>query len=555
MDKNTILAFVLIGLILIFWPVYQRKVIGIKPPVQDTSNTSIIQESDIEEESDNTLSIPSLPESIVEQSKQIVPVEYHEKVDTVVLETDLFIGKLSSVGGGTIISWKLKKHLNHDNNLVELIPEGARGNLGISLKRFGEKEELVGDVVFHLDLDEIWIENGNTHHMIRFTRNFKNGGRIEKEFITVHNRYDVDVQTRFINFQRSEIGEEYEILWNSGLSPTEGNIKDELYYAQAAALQGGELLKTKGSSTGIREGLTNWVVIRNKYFLATLIPRDILSTATLLESEKIKVEDNNGILNNWKEFKFRLIMSLKGLTEENHHFTFYIGPMDYHILKSYNVGLEKMMNFGMAIIRPFSIAFFYTLQFLNSKIHNYGWAIIIFSILIKIFLYPLTRKSYQSMRRMQELQPKIMALKDKFKNDPQKMNQETMKLYKQHGVNPMGGCLPMLLQMPVLFALFNLFRTTIMLRQASFLGISDLSAPDKLIAMGSGVNLLPILMGISMIIQQKLAMKDPKQKAMTYIMPLFLMFIFYRMSAGLNLYYLMFNLLTIVQEMIIKKHK
>ena len=156
------------------------------------------------------------------------------------------------------------------------------------------------------------------------------------------------------------------------------------------------------------------------------------------------------------------------------------------------------------------------------------------------------------MKKMQELQPKMEALKEKYKNDPQRLNQETMKMYKQQGVNPLGGCLPMLLQMPVLFALFNLFRTTIMLRQAEFLLIKDLSSPDAILP--GGFNLLPILMGASMIVQQKLSStQNPQQKTMAYIMPIFLTFIFFRLSAGLNLYYLMFNLLTIVQEIIIKK--
>ena len=213
------------------------------------------------------------------------------------------------------------------------------------------------------------------------------------------------------------------------------------------------------------------------------------------------------------------------------------------------------MNFGWPIIRPSSIAFYYTLKFLHDKVvYNYGWAIIILAILIKIILYPLTRKSYKSMRAMQSLQPKITALKEKYKDDPQKLNQETMKLYKKEGVNPMGGCLPLLLQMPVLFALFNLFRTTIMLRQASFLGglITDLSAPDGILG---GFNLLPILMGITMIIQQRLSNQDPKQKAMAYFMPIFLVFIFFNLSSGLNLYYLMFNLITIAQELLIKNEK
>ena len=157
------------------------------------------------------------------------------------------------------------------------------------------------------------------------------------------------------------------------------------------------------------------------------------------------------------------------------------------------------------------------------------------------------------MHAMQELQPKMTAIREKYKKDPQRMNQEIMKLYKQHGVNPMGGCLPLILQLPILYALFTLFRTTILLRQAGFLGlIKDLSAPDGILG---GINLLPILMGATMIIQQKLSTQDPKQRAMAYMMPIFFSFIFYRMSAGLNLYYLMFNILTIAQEMFIRKHK
>ena len=157
------------------------------------------------------------------------------------------------------------------------------------------------------------------------------------------------------------------------------------------------------------------------------------------------------------------------------------------------------------------------------------------------------------MKAMQSLQPKMKAIKEKYKSDPQRMNKETMKLYKANGVNPMGGCLPMILQMPVLFSLFNLFRTTIMLRQASFLMIPDLSAPDGII--GGTIHVVPILMGATMIIQQKLTVQDPKQKAMAYMMPVFFSFMFYKFSSGLNLYYLIFNLLTIAQEVLIKKKK
>jgi YidC/Oxa1 family membrane protein insertase len=235
----------------------------------------------------------------------------------------------------------------------------------------------------------------------------------------------------------------------------------------------------------------------------------------------------------------------------------YFGPVDYHLLKAHNVALEKNMNFGWTIIRPFSIAFMYTLEFLHKIVGNYGWAIIIFAILIKVLMNPLTKKSMDSMKKMQALQPKIEVLREKYKNDPQKLNAETMKLYKTQGINPLGGCLPVVLQMPILFALFNLFRMTIMLRQAPFLGIiKDLSAPDRIIPIGqSAINVLPILMSISMITQQRLTVQDPKQKFTTYFMSVFMIYIFYNLSAGLNLYYFIFNVLQIAQELYIRNKK
>jgi YidC/Oxa1 family membrane protein insertase len=136
------------------------------------------------------------------------------------------------------------------------------------------------------------------------------------------------------------------------------------------------------------------------------------------------------------------------------------------------------------------------------------------------------------------------------------MNQEVMKLYKDNKVNPMGGCLPMALQMPVLFALFRLFRSTIMFRQAPFLWIKDLAGPDALMQVsGFTLNILPVLMCVSTIVQQKLSTQDPRQKMMAYMMPVFLLFVFYKFSSGLNLYYFMFNVLTIAQELLAKRSR
>ena len=157
----------------------------------------------------------------------------------------------------------------------------------------------------------------------------------------------------------------------------------------------------------------------------------------------------------------------------------YLGPLEYDRIKNLGVNLESVMDFGWAIVRPISKGVLWVLKTMHGFIPNYGVILIIFSILIKLIVYPLTKKSYQSTQAMQAIQPEIASLKEKYKNNPTKLNQATMELYKKKGVNPLGSCFPMMLQMPLLFALFTVFRSTIELRGEPFIfWIKDLSAPD-----------------------------------------------------------------------------
>ena len=216
------------------------------------------------------------------------------------------------------------------------------------------------------------------------------------------------------------------------------------------------------------------------------------------------------------------------------------------------------MSLGVAPIRFISRAVLFSLVALYEVIPNYGIVLIIFSVIVKLLVYPLTKKSYQSMKAMQVLQPEVLSLREKYKSDPQKLNQATMKLYKERGVNPLGGCLPMLLQMPLLFALFIVFRSTIELRGAPFvLWITDLSQPDALIPLpfslplyGDQISLLPLLMGASMFVQQKMTTSpvNPQQKMMTQFMSIFFVILFNQFPSGLNLYYTLFNIFTIIQQ-------
>lgn len=537
-DKKAILAFLFIGLIIFLWPIYMQKVAGIKEtkseatkPLHDSTTLSTIPDT--------------IKKELYEELQFRPPVV---KADTFLIETDLYQGKITTMGGGTLINWKLKKYFGPERQWVKLVSDSAKGNLGIRLGAFDFSNE-----IFNVVLDSQWVNPQGTFRKIRFRKKLPDLGEIEKEFLFVPGKYDFTCTIRWKLAHSGYLADVYFLQWASGLLPTEQSIKEESnFYEAVAAYQGGGLLKTKLDSTGFREGYTQWVAVRTKYFLVALIPKGFLGQGAELKAKKYRLNAHV-----WKTFTTGLAVPIERKTEFSHEFLVYLGPMDYQIVKSYEVHLEHIMNLGWKFLRPISIGLLYVLQALYRIVHNYGWVLVIFAFLIKLILYPLTRSSMKSMKQMQELQPKINALREKYKNDPQRLNVELMKLYKQQGINPMGGCLPLLLQLPILIALFNLFRTTIILRQASFLGIiQDLSMPDRIIPLGGShaLNLLPILMGITMFLQQrKTVAQDPRQKFMAYFMSIFMVYIFYNLSAGLNLYYLTFNVLSIFQDEWVKR--
>jgi YidC/Oxa1 family membrane protein insertase len=241
------------------------------------------------------------------------------------------------------------------------------------------------------------------------------------------------------------------------------------------------------------------------------------------------------------------------LKEGVNKYMLYAGPKDIDQLAALHLGLEHIVDFGFfsIIARPI----FWLLKFINSFIGNYGWSIIILTIVLRIPFIPLLNKGQKSMKKLQELQPKMAEIKEKYKKDPQRMQREMMELYKRYKVNPMGGCLPMLLQIPFFFALYKVLLVSIELRGAPFiLWIHDLSVKDP-------YYVLPIVMGITMLAQQKMTptSADPSQAKIMMFMPVIFTFMFLNFSSGLVLYWLVSNLLSIVQQffvnMAVKKEK
>ncbi|HEB49828.1 MAG TPA: membrane protein insertase YidC [Desulfobulbus sp.] len=299
----------------------------------------------------------------------------------------------------------------------------------------------------------------------------------------------------------------------------------------------------------VMQGNVTWAAYEDNYFICAVIPQPPgLRTVTIrARDERVRTVVADGPV------------SLAPQTAREFQFNAYFGPKKLAILKAVDHELAKAVNFGWfdVIAKPM----LWLLNFFYSFVHNYGVAIIMVTILIKAAFWHITSKGMKSMKNMQKLQPKVAKLKEKYKDDPTRMNQEMMALYKTYKVNPVGGCLPMLIQIPFFFALYRVLMSAIELRHAPFmLWINDLSAPDRLmigfdIPYIHGIPVLTLLMGASMYLQQKMTptTADPTQAKIMQFLPILFTFMFLNFASGLVLYWLVNNLLSILQQQLINR--
>ncbi|MGD9898279.1 MAG: membrane protein insertase YidC, partial [Calditrichaceae bacterium] len=566
-------AMVMIAIIIVTIPYYQKLIVGDQPVeekkeiYQSEEQDSVISKPVVEDEKKAKKETP-----IVEKMKEASVSSYTNlTVDQDIAEKKIEINTdkirviLSNRGGGSLEKFVLKKYSKYDTTLVNMIDREIRNDLYLSFQSLNGSYVDVKDLIF-FSSSEIKKKNLREGESFKITYSVKiNNSELTKTYIFYDDVYHFDVIINFTNPDELLLNRQYEYGWKNGLPSTESYESDDYSYNQIYAYMAEDLESYDVTEAGEKErvtltGTADWLAIRTKYFVTSVsnINADV-SNGIYFYGIGIQKEDFVQRLYNTGFF-----IQYKNETGGD-SLRVYMGPLDDHELSKYDNNLEIMiMNNGWyeRMFRWISLLVLPILTFLYSFIPNYGVVIIIFSILVKFALHPLTKKSYQSMKEMQKIQPIMAELKEKYKSDPQRMNKETMKLYKEHGVNPLGGCLPTLLQMPLLIALFIVFRSTIQLRGAMFIPgwIEDLSRTDTLFHLpfslpmyGNEFNLLPILMAVTMIFQSKMTMTDPKQKAMVYIMPVFMLLIFNRFPAGLNLYYTMFNLLTIIQQKFISK--
>ena len=489
---------------------------------------------------------------------------------TIIVSSPLYEIALSS-RGAEIVSVRMLRYTTHGKP-VELIPSGdswsGKRMLSAALRSETASlplDKLVFDVTSgtgELSDGARVVVSGDAPVDVVF-RAQTTGGMVERTYRFHGDRYDFETGIRA---SESVLSGAQNVSWSfgAGLAPTEENVSDDQMSFRASVLLGEEYHRKKPDNFGRDHverfsGTLNWASVQTKYFLAAFYPDE--PTRADVEFSGIKLGSHISQL-------VTLPVKTAG-REVSQSLHVYLGPQDFKLLAGYGVGLERNVEMGWKLIRPVSGAVLWSMQILYRAIPNYGVVVILISVLTKVLFYRLTHKSFKSMKQMQDLQPRLQALKAKFGDDRRRLSEETMRLYKEAGVNPLGGCLPMVLQMPVFIALFNVFRYTIELRGAPFVGwITDLSQQDVLFKLpltlpfiGNAFSLLPLLMGGAMWAQSKLGGSPTGQSSSAVppgfntLLPIVFTVLFYKMPSGLVIYWIINTGMSVAQQYyIVKNH-
>ncbi len=470
----------------------------------------------------------------------------------ITVETPLYTAVFSEQGGG-IKSFRLAKYRSgsaRDSGPMELSSKanpaarpllfsiGSGTGASLPLYKAAADKNLVqvregqGELVMHTALPE--------------------GIEVERRIRFSSDSYLMAVDYTLKNITDRPLPISPSLIWHSRPFPHISPPTSYLF-AGPVAYVNNELLEVKAKELNkgplIRQGTVNWAGYSDSYFITAVMPDSGAPlTLTIQGTEK----DSRSILSQGTE-------TLSPAASKTYSYTLYMGPKKLTMLQAAGHHLAQAVDYGWLdlIAKPM----LWLLNFFHGFTKNYGIAIILLTIVIKLAFWPITQKGMKSMKNMQKLQPKIAKLREKFKDDPARMNQEMMGLYKTYKINPLGGCLPMLIQIPFFFALYRVLMAAIELRHAPFtLWINDLSAPDRLwlgfdIPYLHGLPVLTLLMGLSMYLQQKMtpSIADPTQARIMQLLPIVFTFMFINFASGLVLYWFVNNLLSMLQQYLINR--
>ncbi len=550
-DSKRLIVFIIVSFVILFG---FNKIYGPKPqasqPVQSTPAVVPAGTAAVSATSQAAASTDSSLPFSLGTAREIKEVDSEGHT----VETPLVSVTFSNIGG-VIQSYKLKAYTDTKDGEklpVELVPNNTSFSY---LALNSSSMELFGNT---------WKFDGETRTSsgitVAFKKDFNTGLEVRRSYTLQYDSYLIDMKISFINRTGAPFPlKDFQLLWGPNIHRLPGDaakMKDSIYAYNKATYPTGKGAKhitvsidpkKKDAKTTIIPEITPWLAYHDSYFTASFLLKELSKIKNTFAKETGGGFGYLGI-----NFSDTIISA--GM-QENFELSAFIGPKEYKRLKKAG-GMQKMVDLGW--IRELGIGMFYLMDFLYGATKNYGVAILLITLIIRGLLFIPSQKSYKHMKETQKkmniIKPRMETLKKIYKDDPKKMNEETMKLYQEYKINPLGGCLPMLLQLPIFIALYQTLISMVELKGANFaLWLKDLSRPDPFYV-------LPLFMGATMFIQQKMTVQpamspeqEQQQKIMLYGMPIFLTFISFQWPSGLLLYWSASNLFGIVQQMIVNK--
>lgn len=571
MDKNNIIGFSLIGLILLGFYFYS------KPSQEEIARLEYQRDSIAQvqyEQSLRSQTAPLASETTTNSTEGAdstnIAAMYGEfaalaigKVDTIKLENDLIDLKISTKGG-RISSVNLKEYLTHDKKPLILF-EGDESDFNFTFFTLSNRKISTNELYFAVTTNTT-LSDGSQKLVL--TADLGEGKSLNNVYILPKASYVVEYSFNISGLDKilPRSVSTMDLQWNVLMRQNEKGADFErrysgLYYKFFQD----DVENISGSKSG-EEILTTrvkWVGYKDQFFSSVLIAEDFFSSATVNQE---KLEDVEGYL-------FNMESTLSLPIKENYNFKYYFGPNHYKTLTKTGYDLEKLINLGLPVVSWFNkYVVINVFNILDNHIANYGLIILILTIFIKLLIFPFTFKSYKSTAKMRVLKPQIDEINSKIpKEKAMERQQATMALYKKVGVSPMGGCLPMVFQFPILIAMFYFFPASIELRQESFLWATDLASYDSIISWetqipflssfyGNHVSLFTVLMSIVNLIYTRInsemtasTNQMPGMKTMMYMMPIMFLFFFNNYSSGLSYYYFLSTLITVGQTFIMRR--
>jgi len=555
MEKRVLLAIVLCIIVLVLW---EKFFIPKRQPAPPSTPPAVEQATPAPTKPDQAEpTVPKVPssEAPVPSTPSFPTPAAHPGRD-VRVETPLYRAVFTETGA-RLKSFVLKRYretIEKDSPGKELVKTSKIEDLPLAFNFVDRPVAALNLAPYVADSKTSVTVGEGQNHTLTFSYEAPGWLRITRQYHFVADSYLVDLSVSVENLA-SQPWENAPTLSLTSL-PLSAGGGSRYTFQGPALLVNNELEEVKFKKIKGEDkfpGPIDWVAYTGQYFIMALLPVELTPNHAQLEALDPATQMVGITLIGPK-------IALQPGVQQQFNYKLYLGPKEVNTLKAADPRLAKAVNFGWfdVIAQPLLVC----LKFFYRYLHNYGVAIILLTLLIKLLFWPLTHKSYVSMRAMKKLQPKMQKIREKYKDDKEKMNQEVMQMYRTHKVNPVGGCLPMVLQIPVFFALYRLLYSSIAIRHAPFIWwINDLAAPDRfpigvqIPYLGDGLPILTVLMGVSMFIQQKMSPTggDPKMEKMMMMMPVAFTVFFVNFPSGLVLYWLVNNVLSVGQQYYINK--